>query len=69
MSEVQRVINGRLEYAGYVYYHKDGSVTYGGGKASGNQYGNNLKILGARAAQNPTDRLQRQFQEKKKKKK
>ena len=68
MSEAYRMVGGKREYAGYVYYHKDGSVTYGGGKANGNQYGNNLKILGARSAQNPTDRLQRQFHGRKKKK-
>lgn len=66
MGEVQRLVDGHWVYAGYVYYHKDGSVTYGGGKASGNQYGNNLKVLSARSAQNPTDRLQRQFHKKKK---
>lgn len=68
MSEAQRWINGRWEYAGYVKYHKDGSITYGGGKANGNQFGNNMKILGAKAAQNPTKRIQRQFQGRKKKK-
>lgn len=68
MGEVQRLVDGRWRYAGYVKYHKDGSITYGGGKADGNQFGNNMKILGARSAQNPTDRLQRQFQGKKKKK-
>lgn len=45
----------------------DGSITYGGGKANGNQFGNNMKILGAKAAQNPTERIQRQFQGRKKK--
>lgn len=68
MGEVQRVVDGKLVYAGYVKYHPDGTVTYGGGKANGNQYGNNLKILGARAAQNPTARLQRQFRQRSKKK-
>ena len=68
MGEAYRKEKKKREYAGYVYYHKHGSVTYGGGKANGNQFGNNLKILGARSAQNPTDRLQRQFQGKKKKK-
>ena len=46
---------------------KDGSITYGGGKANGNQFGNNMKILGAKAAQNPTERIRRQFQGRKKK--
>lgn len=68
MGEVQRLVNGQWVYAGYVKYHPDGTVTYGGGKVGGNQYGNNLKILGARAAQNPTDRLQRQFRQRSKKK-
>lgn len=68
MSEVQRIIGGRSVYAGYVKYHTDGTVTYGGGKAGGNQFGNNLKILGARAAQNPTERLKRQFHQRSKKK-
>lgn len=63
MGEVQRIVDGKARYAGYVKYHPDGTVTYGGGKADGNQYGNNLKILGARAAQNPTERLQRQFRQ------
>ena len=67
MGEVQRLGDGRWKYAGYVKYNKDGSVTYGGGKANGNQFGNNMKILGAKAAQNPTERIQRQFQGRKKK--
>ena len=67
MGEAYRMIGGKMEYAGYVKYHKDGSITYGGGKANGNQVGNNMKILGAKAAQNPTERIQRQFQGRKKK--
>lgn len=67
MGEAYRMIGGKMEYAGYVKYNKDGSITYSGGKANGNQFGNNMKILGAKAAQNPTERIQRQFQGRKKK--
>lgn len=66
MGEAYMMVNGKSVYAGYVKYHKDGSITYGGGKANGKQYGNQMKILGAKVSQNPTARIQRQFQGKKK---
>lgn len=67
MGEAYMMIDGKAQYAGYVKYHKDGSITYGGGKAKGKQYGNQMKILGAKVSQNPTARIQRQFQGRKKK--
>lgn len=67
MGEVHMYYDNRWVYAGYVKYHKDGPITYGGGKADGKQYGNQMKILGAKVSQNPTARIQRQFQGRKKK--